>query len=129
MREILLLAIAGAIGTLSRYALSGWAYRLFGEGFAYGTLLVNVAGCLLLGFIMHLSLSTDIVSPEWRLAVTVGFLGAFTTFSTFGYETLRYVEDGSWRLALGNVGANLLLGLGATWIGFGASRALFGGSG
>src|SRR4030095_9553432 len=101
-----MLTVAGALGTRSRWAVSGWAYRLFGERFPYGTLLVNVIGCLLIGVVMEVSLLTDLLPPAWRVALTIGFLGGFTTFSTFGYETLRYLEDGAWWPALANVGAN-----------------------
>lgn len=128
MREIVALAIAGAAGTLGRWALSGWAYRLLGDRFPYGTLAVNVLGCLLLGVIMEVALLTDLLPYGWRIPLTVGLLGGFTTFSTFGYESVRYLEDGAWWPALANIGANIVLGLGATWLGFVAARAAFGGA-
>lgn len=128
MREILALAAAGAVGTVGRWALSGWVYKLAGEGFPHGTLAVNVLGCLLLGFGMELVVLTDVLPVGWRAPLTVGFLGAFTTFSTFGYETMRYVEDGAWHSALANIALNLLLGLGAVWVGFIAARTAFGGA-
>jgi len=125
---MLVLAIAGAAGTVGRWALSGWMYRLLGERFPYGTLVVNVLGCLLAGALMEAALLTDLVPPSWRTPLTVGLLGAFTTFATFGYETMRYVEQGAWFSALTNIGANVLLGLGAVWLGFVSMRALYGGS-
>jgi len=128
VREILILGAAGGLGTIGRYAISGWAYRWLGERFAWGTLAVNVAGCLLIGFLMELGLSSEALGRQTRLALTVGFLGALTTFSTFSYETLRYVEDGAYGLALANTAANLLLGLLATWGGLMAARALLGGA-
>jgi len=128
VREILALAMAGAAGTLGRWFLSGWTYRVLGESFPYGTLVVNVAGCLLLGAAMELMVLTDAVPHGWRAPLTVGFLGAFTTFSTFGYETMRYLEDGAWLAALANVGVSLVLGLGGTWTGFSLARAVVGGS-
>lgn len=128
MREILSLAVAGAAGTLSRWALSGWTYRLLGDRFPYGTLAVNVLGCFLLGFLMHVALATEIIPADWRPPLTVGFFGAFTTFSTFGYETMRYMEDGAWWPALANIGANLALGLAAVFIGLFSARTLVGGS-
>jgi CrcB protein len=127
LNELVALALAGALGTLGRYTLSGWAYRVMGEGFAFGTLTVNVVGCFLLGLLMHVGLATDLLPRTLRFAATVGFLGAFTTYSTFGYETMRYLEDGAWMLAAANVGANLALGLFATWAGLTAARAAFGG--
>jgi CrcB protein len=128
VREVLSLAVAGAAGTLSRWAISGWTYRLLGERFPYGTLAVNVIGCFLLGFLMHVALTTEIVPTDWRAPLTVGFLGAFTTFSTFSYETMRYLEDSAWWPALANVGANLVLGLAAVFIGLLSARMLVGGS-
>ncbi|RMF20026.1 MAG: fluoride efflux transporter CrcB, partial [Deltaproteobacteria bacterium] len=126
--EIVSLAVGGALGTLSRYAVSGWAYRLLGERLAYGTLVVNVAGCFLLAFIMQVGLTTDALPRTLRLAVTVGFLGAFTTFSTFGYETMRYLEDGAWLLAAANAGANLFIGLAACWAGLAVANVITGGA-
>jgi CrcB protein len=127
LNELVALALAGALGTLGRYTISGWAYRVLGDGFAVGTLTVNVIGCFLLAVLMHVGLATDLIPRTARFAATVGFLGAFTTFSTFGYETMRYLEDGAWLLAAANVGANLVLGLLATWAGLSTARAAFGG--
>lgn len=123
MREILAIAVAGAAGTVGRWALSEWANRLLGERLAYGTLAVNVVGCLLAGIVAEVMLTTDLIPEGWRAPLMVGFLGAFTTFSTFGYETMRYLEAGDWRPAAVNVGANLGLCLGAVWLGFVVARA------
>ena len=101
---------------------------LFGTGFAWGTLIANVLGCFLLGFLMHVCLVSDKISDTLRMAMTVGFLGALTTFSTFSYETVGYIEDGSWTLAIGNIAANLIIGLGATLGGLILARTLFGGT-
>ncbi len=128
MYEIIFLALAGALGTLGRYALSGLAYRLLGAGFPYGTLAVNLLGCLLIGFLMQVGLTSDVVPRQLRFAMTVGFLGAFTTFSTFGYETVRLVEGGAWRLAALNGAANLCLGFAGVWGGLAAGRTFLGGS-
>ena len=128
MLKLLLIAGFGAAGALSRYALSGWVYRLAGEGFPFGTLVVNVAGCFLLGLIAHIGQVTDLIAENHRPALTIGFLGAFTTFSTFGYETFRQLEDGLWGAALLNVGANVLIGLIAVGAGLAAARGLVGGA-
>ncbi len=101
---------------------------MFGENFAYGTLAVNVIGCFLLGLVMQIGLTTELMPRTVRLTAGVGFLGAFTTYSTFGYETMRYLEAGAWTLAAANVGANLLLGLLATWSGLTFARAAVGGA-
>ena len=122
------IAVAGALGALSRWGISLAGYRLFGTGFAWGTLIANVLGCFLLGFLMHLCLVSDRISDTMRIAVTVGFLGALTTFSTFSYETVGYIEDGSWMLAIGNIAANLIIGMGATLGGLILARTLFGGT-
>ena len=123
-----LVALSGAAGAVSRYGVGLLAVRALGDRFAYGTLAVNVLGCLALGFLLELERGTDLVSHPVRLMAGVGFLGAFTTFSTFGYETLRYMEAGATDLALANVAANLVLGFGAVWIGFVVARRVFAGA-
>ena len=128
MRELLFLAGAGAAGAVSRYALSGWTYRVFGERFPYGTLAVNVLGSFLIGLVMQAALSADLLSREARVAATVGFLGAFTTFSTLSYETMKAIEDGEWTKAGANVVLNVLLCLGATWLGLLTARQIWGGA-
>lgn len=122
MQSFLLVGIAGAAGAVSRYGIGIWAERFLGGHFAFGTLVVNVLGCLALGFLLELDRGTTLVTHPMRMLVAVGFLGAFTTFSTFGYETLRYLQDGASHLALLNVSANLILGLGAVWLGFLGAR-------
>ena len=126
LREILFLSIAGAAGTASRYALSTWTQRLTGGGFPFGTLLVNVLGCLLLGVVVQLGAATQVVPRAWQVPITVGFFGAFTTFSTFGYETIRLVEQGQAGYAAANAAANLFTCLLAAWAGLALGRALFG---
>ncbi len=117
MRDLFVLALAGAAGSVSRYALTSWTSRLFGKGFPYGTLLVNVLGSLCLGLLMSLVIGTGLIPRVWRIPLSVGFFGAFTTFSTFSYETVAYIEKGAWSPALINIGANLVLCLGAAWLG------------
>jgi len=128
VRELLLLGLAGALGTMGRYGMSGLVYRWLGDRLPYGTLAVNVLGSFVLGMLMQLALATDLVPRAWRLALTVGFLGAFTTYSTFSYETVRYLEEGAWRPALANVALNLLLGFAAAWGGIAFSRTWMGGA-
>lgn len=124
MKTILLIGMAGAAGAVSRYGVGVLAGRTLGEGFAYGTLAVNVLGCLVLGVLVQIERSTDLVTHPLRLLAVVGFLGAFTTFSAFGYETLRYVESGAHHLAMLNVTANVVLGLSAVWGGYLVGRIL-----
>ena len=124
MRDLLLLATAGALGTLSRYGVVLWSRKVLGPDLPGGTLLVNVLGCFVLAFLMQLGLSGEAIPRSARLIVGVGFLGAFTTFSTFGYETLHLLERGALGPALLNVSANVVLGLLAAWGGLMAGRAM-----
>ncbi len=126
MRAVLLIGLAGAAGAISRYGLGLWAQRQWGSNFAFGTLLVNVLGCLVLGFILELDSQSDWVNTSARLFLAVGFLGAFTTFSTFGFETLKYLQEGSHSLAFLNIAANLVLGLLAVWLGWILARLIAG---
>ncbi len=128
MREMFALGFAGAAGAVSRYAVSGWTYRLFGDRFAYGTLAVNVLGSFLLAVLMQIAIGTDLIPIQWRMPLTVGFFGAFTTFSTFSYETIQYLQVGSWRLAVTNIMANVVLCLAGTLLGLAAGRAFVGGA-
>ena len=103
--QLLYIGIFGGLGCVARYLASGWTYQVFGRSLPYGTLLVNVVGSCLLGMVMTFALRSTLLSPELRLGLTVGFMGGFTTFSTFSYETLRLLEDGSvWQ-----AGANIVL--------------------
>ena len=127
MKDVLFVALAGALGTLSRYGLSGAAQKINGTSFPYGTLVINVLGCLLIGFIMQIGLNTDIIPRSLRVIMTLGFLGAFTTFSTFSYETVTLLQDGAWLQACLNIAANVGLGLIAVLLGMFAGRILIGG--
>jgi fluoride exporter len=127
--QIVYISIAGVLGTLSRYGLSSFTQKLTGAGFPFGTLLVNFLGSLAIGFIMQLGLSTDIIPRSLRIAATIGFMGAFTTFSTFSYETVKYIQDGSWMLAGLNIILNLTLCLSATILGIGLGKLAAGGIG
>lgn len=129
MPQFAWIAIAGALGALCRWWISRGGQALFGAGFAWGTLIVNVLGCFLIGFLMYTSLNTDRIPETVRNTLAFGFLGAFTTFSTFSYDTVSYIESGSWMLAGCNVAANLFIGLGATVGGLVLARILFGGTG
>jgi len=126
VQAALLIALAGAAGAVSRYGVGLWAHRQFGSHFAFGTLIVNIMGCLILGFVLEMEVRTDWVSHSIRLFLAVGFLGAFTTFSTFGFETLKFLQEGSPNLALLNVAANLLFGLLAVWLGWMMARLVVG---
>lgn len=98
-----LVFFAGGFGALVRYLVSGWILRVSGAGFPFGTLAVNASGSFLIGMLMHVALTTGAIPPEVRLALTVGFLGGFTTYSTFNYETIQLAQQGAWWLALANL--------------------------
>jgi fluoride exporter len=128
MIQIVCVAVAGASGALCRWAIGRMAVRLFGANFPYGTLIVNVLGCFLIGLIMHIALASDKLSPTARLTLTVGFLGALTTFSSFSYETVVLIDQARWTAAGLNIGANLFVSLAATFAGLALGRILVGGT-
>ena len=122
--NLLVVAIGGAIGACTRYLVSIWAAERFGAEFPMGTLIVNIAGCFIIGIFMTLTTERLIVSPYWRLVFAVGFLGGLTTFSSFGFETLRLVEEADLLQAFWNIALNLGVGLGATWLGIVGARLI-----
>jgi CrcB protein len=124
MLKILSLALAGALGTLARYGLTGLVHRYSKETFPLGTLAVNVLGCFLIGALMSMVREHESFTPETRVVLVVGLLGGFTTFSAFGYETLEMLRGGSLGLASLNVCGNVLLGMSAVWLGSVTGRAL-----
>lgn len=105
LMQLLYIGIFGGLGCVARFLMSGWTYGLLGRGLPYGTLVVNVLGSFLLGLIMTFGLRSSLFTPELRLGLTVGFMGGFTTFSTFSYETIKLLEEGS----LWQAGANIVL--------------------
>ena len=109
--RILLIALFGAIGTLARYGLQGLVQVKMGSTFPFGTLLINLTGCFLLGLIGQVTLNRVIVPAEWRMAIAVGFFGGYTTFSSFGWETAKMLEAGEWLWATTYVAASVVLGL------------------
>jgi len=117
-------AIGSAVGGVSRYLLGGFLQRVFAASFPVGTLVINVTGSALLGFILRYSLDTPSVTPEMRVLLGVGFCGGYTTFSTFSYETLALLEDGDWRRAGLYAGLSVVGALVATFLGFVAAREL-----
>lgn len=95
---ILYIVLGGVAGTLSRYGLEGWIHGRMASGFPLGTLTVNIVGSLLLGFILRIATGAVVISPDLRAGLTIGFCGAFTTMSTFSYETVALLTEGDyWR--------------------------------
>jgi len=124
MEQLVYIALLGALGCICRYLLSGLAYQVFGTSFPYGTLVVNVAGAFLIGLVMEFSIRSALVPPALRVAVTIGFLGGLTTFSTFSFETFRLLEEGALLVAFCNVAASVFVCLACTWLGIVVARAL-----
>jgi CrcB protein len=122
--QILAIAGGGAIGAVARFLVSTGVYRLMGRDFPWGTLAVNLFGSFAMGLLFVLLLERSLIAPEVRAAILVGFLGSFTTFSTFSLETLTLVEQGEALRALLNVAASVLLCVAACWAGIIAARAL-----
>jgi CrcB protein len=126
MDRLLLICLAGAVGTGARYGIAVGLPRFVGTSFPYATLTVNALGSFLLGAIMHVGLTTNLLSPTLRLALTTGLMGGFTTYSTFNYETMEYLREGAFALAALNVAATLLVCLLAGAAGLALARWLFG---
>ena len=118
MLNLILIGLGGALGSIFRYLVQGWVQSGAGIGFPAGTLAVNAAGCAAIGFLMTSMTGAWMVREEYRLALVVGVLGGFTTFSAFGYETLALLRAGQFGLALANVAAQNVLGLAAAWLGY-----------
>lgn len=117
MSNWLFIAAGGALGSVLRYAVHGWVQRLAGHTFPIGTLVVNVVGCLLIGLVAGLASGTIALREPYRLGLVVGVLGGFTTFSTYGLETLSLAESGHLRFAVFNVLLSNVIGLLAVWFG------------
>jgi CrcB protein len=107
MARVLLIGLAGALGTLTRYGIGLWAGKALGTSFPYGTFIVNVSGCFLIALISQVALSTTLVSPTLRLTLTTGFMGGLTTYSSFNYETTTLLRERGIAAGLTNVGLTL----------------------
>ncbi|MFZ5919523.1 MAG: fluoride efflux transporter CrcB [Chloroflexota bacterium] len=126
MFNIFIVGIGGFIGSVLRYLVSGWAQGLSRSlDFPYGTLTVNLAGCFVIGFLAQLAEARGVFTPEARLLVFIGLLGGFTTFSSFGNDTLNLARSGQMLNALVNVAANLVLGLLLVWLGRNAAQLIW----
>lgn len=121
---IWLVALGSAVGGVARYLLGGWIQERAGTAFPIQTLVINVTGSLLLGFLQRFGLESTALSPEVRTMLAIGFCGGYTTFSTFSFETVRLVEDGDWRRAVLYVGLSVVLSVGAALLGIVAAKEL-----
>ena len=116
--SVMLVALGGALGSVFRYLLGAWTQTASKSiDFPYGTLAVNLVGCFVIGFLAHLAEARGLFTSESRAFVFIGILGGFTTFSSFGNETINLVRDGETWNALANVGANVIFGLILVWLG------------
>jgi len=123
MRNILFVGLGGCVGSVLRYLVSGWVQRLSGTAFfPYGTLGVNVLGCLLIGLLGGWADNVQPFSPPVRLFLLLGLLGGFTTYSTFSYESMALLRDRQTLAAAAYVGLQLILGFGAVALGYGLSN-------
>ncbi len=121
---LLLVGAGGFFGAISRYLVDGWVSGITGGSFPWGTLVINVSGSFVLGLLFALTAERAALPASIRAPILVGFIGAYTTFSTWTLESWRLVEDGSWALAIGNIGGSMLLGLVAVVAGLTLGRAL-----
>ncbi|HEX8552649.1 MAG TPA: fluoride efflux transporter CrcB [Abditibacteriaceae bacterium] len=123
MRHIIFVGLGGFLGSVARFQLGALATQLFGPRVPAGTLVVNLLGCFLVGYLSGLIEKRYLFSAETRLFLITGFLGGFTTFSAFGLETTRLLERGKWPFAMANVVANVVGGLLLVWLGFRVAAA------
>ncbi len=124
MNDVLVISIGAILGANARWFVSRLAARLLGPVFPYGTLFINITGSFIVGFFMIWSSERVLLDPRWRLLVVIGFCGAFTTFSSFAFETMAYFEQGQWLLLLTNFFSNNLLCLGGALAGMALARAV-----
>ena len=124
MSKLFLIGLAGFIGTLSRYWMSGVIARRYGETFPLGTLVVNLVGCFLVGLLFYLLQERFLVNQTVRTVVLIGFLGGFTTFSSFGLQTFTLLQDGEFGLAVLNLSVANVLGLVLVWAGYTLAKVL-----
>lgn len=117
MAKYLVIGIGGFAGAIARYIVSAWIGQRWGRSFPLGTFAINVSGSFLIGLLMALFAERFMVNPQWRLFLTVGFLGAYTTFSTFEYETGALLRDGEWLIAALNIMLSVVAGFAALKMG------------
>jgi CrcB protein len=117
MNNIFLIAIGGALGSVSRYGCQRWIYQWHPHPFPFGTFAVNIAGSLLIGIFYAVSEKGNLMNPDWRLFLTTGFCGGFTTFSTFSFETVSLLREGDYAYALTYILLSVVLGVIAVALG------------
>lgn len=134
MLKFVYIAVGGALGSLLRYAVQGWVQRsadtwvtrLVGASFPIGTLVVNATACLAIGLLAGYFAGPSLIREEYRIGLTVGVLGGYSTFSTFGLESFTLANEGEFFLALANIVSSCAIGLAAVWIGYRIAERCFG---
>lgn len=124
LMTVLLVGIGGFLGAVARYLIDGYVSRITGGTFPYGTLLINITGSFFLGVLFALAVERDALSAEIRAPVMIGFIGAYTTFSTLMLESWRLVEDGAIGAAIANLGGSVVIGLAAVFLGLLVGRLI-----
>lgn len=123
--NLVLVGVGGLMGSVARYLVGGWTHSLTGEGgFPFGTLVVNVLGCLVIGFVSGLAEHRQMLGPEVRAFLLIGVLGGFTTFSAFGYETFALARGGQLLATFSNILVTMASGLAAVWLGYRIAQTL-----
>ena len=117
MAKYMMVGIGGFLGAIARFWLGGLVYQKMGTRFPYGTFVINISGSFLIGFILTVLTERTHLSPNWRYLIPIGFIGAYTTFSTFEWETLGAIRDGAFLVAGLNVALSVVLGFIAVWLG------------
>lgn len=117
LHKYLLVGMGGFAGAVARYWVGTFVTQRLGLRFPFGTFLINVSGCFLIGFFMHLLAERGVLDLHWLYVVVIGFIGAYTTFSTFEYETVRALQDGQIGIGLLYVGSSVLVGFLMVWVG------------
>jgi CrcB protein len=118
----MMVGIGGFLGAIARFWLGDLVYQKLGTRFPYGTFVINISGCFLIGLIMTVLTERTHLSANWRYLIPIGFIGAYTTFSTFEWETLGAIRDGAFLIAGLNVGLSVVIGFIAVWLGIIAGR-------
>ena len=122
--NLMMIALGGALGAVSRFLLGNAVSKAIGSALPYGTFVINVIGCFAMGLLMTLIVDREMLPAAWRLFLCVGFLGGFTTFSSFGYEALMMLTEGRLLVVLAYVGGSVALGLVAAGLGVLCARAV-----
>ena len=124
VKNILLIGFGGGIGSIARYLLQKWVYHIYPHPFPWGTFLVNIIGCFLIGVFYGVAEKSNLLNYEWRLLLTAGFCGGFTTFSTFAFENMTFLRGGDVTYFLLYIGLSVILGIAAVFGGIAVMKLL-----